>query len=159
MKGLNPEQRSFLFKLVHNLLPTNNRLFKMNMAPSPQCDACGQGVVQDLPHVMLDCDTNGIINDWIVGVLFDIDPNLIHTELNSVNILCMNLDMEPEVFLPVVWFLTTAFSLLWRAKQSRKPMELNNLKALIEGENEILKKTCYLQAAEKIESAINFFTL
>ena len=32
--------RSFQFKLLHNIMPTNQRLWKMNIKTSPQCEAC-----------------------------------------------------------------------------------------------------------------------
>ena len=32
--------RSFQFKLIHNILPTNQRLWKMNVKSSPKCKQC-----------------------------------------------------------------------------------------------------------------------
>ena len=32
--------RSFQFKLIHNILPTNQRLWKMNVKSSPKCEQC-----------------------------------------------------------------------------------------------------------------------
>ena len=32
--------RSFQFKLLHNIMPTNQRLWKMNITTFPQCEAC-----------------------------------------------------------------------------------------------------------------------
>ena len=32
--------RSFQFKIIHNILPTNQRLWKMNVKSSPKCKQC-----------------------------------------------------------------------------------------------------------------------
>ena len=32
--------RSFQFMLIHNIIPTNQRLWQMNIKTSPQCEEC-----------------------------------------------------------------------------------------------------------------------
>ena len=117
IRGINGEQRSFLMKVIYNILPSNARLFRMNQSLSPNCDLCLHGPFQDLAHSMLECDFNGMINDWVTAVLLDIDPGLLNSVLSSINIVTLNLqtDGDMHVKLAVVWFLSKAMQLLWQA--------------------------------------------
>ena len=55
--GLTPEMRSFLWKMLHCILPTQDRLHRMNMpnASSPLCVQCTAGQVDDIEHALLRC--------------------------------------------------------------------------------------------------------
>ena len=39
--GLSPDQKSFMFKMLQNLLPTRERQHRCGRSPSPACDFCG----------------------------------------------------------------------------------------------------------------------
>ena len=85
--GLNSEIISFLMKLIYNILPTNSRLHRMNILDSPFCTLCNFDVESDLKHALLECDFNGASNDWILAVLFDIQPQILEANLTSRDIL------------------------------------------------------------------------
>ena len=140
-KGLGGELTSFLFKFLHNLFPTNGRLSRMNLTPSPACDLCTLGVFQDLPHSLLECSYNGVFNDWILAVLLNLDQGLIYSDLSSANIATFNLEIDPEMKLAVTWFLVTAFKHVWQIRQKRKQIRLHTIKSLIEAETNLLRKT------------------
>ena len=155
-KGLSRDLTSFIFKILHNILPTKKRLFRMNMSNSPMCDLCDSNVEEDLPHALMDCDYNGVVNDWTLAVLFDIDPNLLSAETDSLNMVSLNIPMDPETVLPVLWFLSTVFSYIWKCRTRRKTVTLIQTRTTIEAEVNILKKTKFKQSFELIESEINF---
>ena len=91
-----------------------------------------------------------------MGVLIDLDPGLLNVNLSGSNLVTFNLRLDRESQLPVLWFLTTVFSLIWKARSSRKQINYRKTKLTIEGEILIMKKTQYNKVAELIESAINF---
>ena len=155
-KGLSGEQTSFMMKMLFNILPTKQRLFRLNSVNSPTCDLCSAGVVGEITHDMMECDFNGIVNDWIIAVLIDIDPTLINTELNAVNLSSFNLQTDRETSIPVLWFLTTIFNLIWTARISKKPPSFTTIKAEIKADLTIWKRTNYNNMAVIIESALNF---
>ena len=67
--GLTPEMRSFLWKMLHRILLTQDRLNRMNMpnaAPSPLCVQCTAGEVDDIEHALLRCNKSsmGKISYW-----------------------------------------------------------------------------------------------
>ena len=100
-----------------------------------------------LVHAMLLCDHNAVFNDWLVAVLIDIDPELVFSDQTSTNIINR---------LAVTFFLATAFQIVWRKRQMRKPIVLREIKSFIEAEVAIWKRTKYIKAALLIESALKF---
>ena len=63
VKGLNGDKRSFVLKILYNILPTKARLYRMNLSNSPFCDHCDNGISEDLGHAMIDCIYNRQISD------------------------------------------------------------------------------------------------
>ena len=155
-KGISSNQRSFIFKILHNILPTKSRLFRMNLSDSPLCPLCVHGETEDLVHSLLLCDYNSVINDWIIAVLFDLDPSLVLCEFSSIDIMLFNLQTEPEKRLPIVFFLASVFFIIWQKRQSRKPILLTEVTSSLKAEVSIWKESKYNSAAELIEHALNF---
>ena len=46
--------RSFQFKLIHNILPTNQCLWKMNVKSSPKCEQC-DAPCETISHIFHEC--------------------------------------------------------------------------------------------------------
>ena len=59
--------RSFQFKLIHNILPTNQRLWKMNVKSSPKCKQC-DAPCETISHIFYECPAIkfflGKVIDW-----------------------------------------------------------------------------------------------
>ena len=159
-KGLNSNQISFLFKMSQDILPTRKRLFRLKISESLECELCNGNVVDDLEHSLLGCDFNGAVNDWLLAVLLiDIDSGLLNVDLTSSDIVSLKLPLEPETRLPVLWFLTSVLSLVWKTRLSRKRIYLAQIKAIIEGDIIIMKKTDHFKTLSHIiETALKFIT-
>jgi len=46
--------RCFQYKVKHNILPTDNKLYKMKLKTSPSCDRCGNPY-ENLLHLLYEC--------------------------------------------------------------------------------------------------------
>ena len=57
-KGLTPSQSSYLFKMVHNLLPNNNKLFKFGLRDNDTCTFCTQS--DNKSHLWLCTQATGL---------------------------------------------------------------------------------------------------
>jgi len=44
----------FQYRVIHNILPTNNKLYKMKLKTSPSCDRCGNPY-ENLLHLLYEC--------------------------------------------------------------------------------------------------------
>ena len=67
LKGLGPDNTTFLFRLGHKLLVTEERQSRSNPASSPICTAlgCGAGCVEKLEHALIQCQANnGVGNGY-----------------------------------------------------------------------------------------------
>ena len=60
LRGLGPDNTTFLFKLGHKLLATRERQNRTNPSSSPLCTAhgCGNEDVEDLEHALIHCQAN-----------------------------------------------------------------------------------------------------
>ena len=155
-RGLDAEKTTFLFKLLHNILPLNSRLHRMNILESPFCSHCPHNIGEDSCHAFLACDYNGYANDWIITALIDIDDSLAHEELTPSNIATLNFNVAPETRLSVVWFLASVFPLIWEARKLRKPVSVFKMSRTIAADIAILRNTKHQKAANKIELALHF---
>ena len=126
------------------------------MSESPHCALCSHGLTEDPEHALLLCDHNSVVNDWILAILINLDPTLVDYDLISTNIVRFNLVTESDKRLPVIFFLSSAFQIIWQKRQARKAIVLQEIIALIEAEVSILKMTKHTQAATIIESALKF---
>jgi len=45
--------RCFQYKVIHDILPTNNKLYKMKLKTSPSCDRCSHN--ENLLHLLYEC--------------------------------------------------------------------------------------------------------
>ena len=142
--------------MINNLFPTKSRLFRMNLAPSPICTLCNSGAVGDLSHDLVECDFNGVVNDWILAVLYDIDPSLINCEFSNLDIVTFNLPVDPEVEYAIWWFIIEVFWLIWSSRMTQKPVSLHKTRATISAQIKIMKRSKLNQIFEQIEAAINF---
>lgn len=57
--------RSFQYKLIHNILPTNQRLYKMKIKASPVCELCNY-VNETLEHMFCECPN--VKQFWIMAI-------------------------------------------------------------------------------------------
>ena len=57
LTGLSPECKSFLFKLIHTLLPSRERIHHLNPNTSPLC-WCNSGDLETYHHLFFQCELN-----------------------------------------------------------------------------------------------------
>ena len=105
LKGLGPEHTSFLFKLLHNILPTQERLHRANNDVSQLCKSAGCSQEEDLEHSLVHCQANQQVGRNLLEVLRLHQPNL-----TTASVLRLETEVDEEVELPLVW-LTAAFYL------------------------------------------------
>ena len=57
IKGLSPDNKSFLFKLIHELLPSKDRLHQLGQSPTSLC-WCDSGESETYSHLFFTCNKN-----------------------------------------------------------------------------------------------------
>ena len=71
LSDLEPDNTSFQFKLIHQILPTQERISRTKPNSSPNCKAqdC-QGEIESLEHALINC----LANQGVGARLFEIVP-------------------------------------------------------------------------------------
>ena len=138
LKGLGSELVSFLFKLLHQLLVTQERLFRINQAATSLCKAagCPGDMNEDLEHALMQCPGNNGIG------LICMDAVKRHIpDLTIENALLLNFETEKSMELPIVWFFAVTWKNIWDARCNGKKPELYKIRSDMEARVALLRTT------------------
>ena len=76
--------RCFQYKVVHNILPTNSKLYKMKLRTSPSCD-CLNHPHENLLHLLYECPSTPIF--WLMVIRWWNEKRWENVPLNATYIL------------------------------------------------------------------------
>ena len=76
--------RCFQYKVVHKILPTNSKLYKMKLRASPSCDRCNHPH-ENLFHLLYECPSTHIF--WHIVISCWNEKRSENVTLNSTDIL------------------------------------------------------------------------
>ena len=74
----------FQYKVVHNILPTNGKLYKMKLRTSPSCDHCNHPH-ENLLHLLYECPSTQIF--WQMAISWWNEKRSENVNLNATDIL------------------------------------------------------------------------
>ena len=150
MKGLGPEHTSFLFKLVHRLLVTRERLHRTNTAASPNCRALGcEEEIENLEHAFFYCPANKNVGKAVLHILSEHHPHI-----TPEAVLRLELDIEPDQELPPIWLLSASLLSVWNQRQAANKVQPNLTRADLEAKVNLLRQTRYGNEASNLEGKI-----
>ena len=76
--------RCFQYKVVHNILPTNSKLYEMKLRTSPSCDRCNHPR-ENLLHLLYECPSTQIF--WLMVISWWNKKRWENVTLNATDIL------------------------------------------------------------------------
>ena len=142
LKGLGPDMTSFLWKVLHKLLPSQDRLSRILPNKTPLCQLCQDQVVEDLPHAFFQCRFNGEAGTLLLNCLSA------HMPRPSPNqVLTLGFDTSTGEELPLVWFTGFFLQNIWSARIQKKQPQLFSIRADLEARASILRETRHRDAA------------
>ena len=147
LKGLGPDHTSFLWKLVHQLLPIKERLHRLSSTTSSLCTLCNENKSEDLTHAFYTCNFNQGAGQELSRVLKQHLPNI--TMENIMQLVFEDLSEEMEF--PVVWFSAAFLLAIWERRTSNKRIRTYEIRAEIEGKISLLRETRYYENVEKLK--------
>ena len=151
LSGLTSEQSSFLFKMLHNILPTKSRLFRLHQTDDPACSLCTSGNSEDTSHALLSCNFNTAeVNNWIIEFAKKVSPNS-----TLQDIVTLNLDLEECNIYPMIWSLSHMFIMVLQHRVSKKAFTLYTVRATLEAKMNILRKSRLSIKADQIALMLN----
>ena len=112
-QGLSPELSSFLWKLLLDLLCTQQKLHKMGANISPLCKLC-KDQTGSLQHELLDCSLNDNTGLMLLSTMNTYIPSitpvaLLHVELG---------DLESELQLPATLLVAVTLACIWKERHA-----------------------------------------
>ena len=155
MKGLDSCQTSFLFKLMHNILPTRSRLHRMRIEGN-LTNCCGLCDLieeeEDLIHAFFVCSNNSIAGLALLGYIQKIAGNVSDRDCLSLN---FGTDLGDVERLAAVLILATGLSFIWEQRVQKKTVLLFTVRAELEAKVELLRKTRFGNVGNLIYAILN----
>lgn len=102
--------------LLHNKLPTKERLFRIGMHNDPYCQFCVNAVVSDTEHFFCSCDRVADVWDWVRRKLTNMVGNL-YSDWDLLNFMWSKCSYDKEA----VWLLGSYIWKIW-FKNSPRPI-------------------------------------
>ena len=155
LPGLGPEKISFLFKLLHQILPTQERVARTKPNANPNCknQGCHSQADENLSHALIHCQANDQLGMRLLDCLREFQPGL-----SAEALLRLDFQVEEDLELPAVWLIGSVLNTIWNLRQSSTKVRQYLVRSQLEAEINLLRETRFADAATKIEElASNIF--
>ena len=127
LRGLSTEIRSFTFKLIHQLLPFNQRLNQFLPNNREDCQLCSAHYPESPLHGLFRCEKNNDAAQFLLHLTRPYDSTI-----TEENVLLFNLNCEPMYEVPTMLVLATGLNLIWQNRINKKGTTLYQIRAEIE---------------------------
>ena len=153
-KGLGSDLTAFLFRLLHHLLPTQDRVARLGGSqadPPGRCTHC-QADVEDQLHAFFSCQKSMVAGLALLGYVQQATPNLNPEEALRLE---LGHDLSDVDELASVCLLSTGLKYIWETRAEKKPIILYKMRAEIEAKISILRRTRHENSAIKMLEMIS----
>ena len=152
--GIPSDLSSFLFKILHNLLPTQERQAKLGEAKDDKCNLCLDMARDDLFHSLVECGLIRNNSEYLIGLTGRLIPGI-----DSKEALYLNFQpMSPQIELAASLCLATGFLSIWNSRQKFRFHSNHYIEADITARAHILQLTCkYKNVAELMLNVLKNF--
>ena len=145
MKGLGSEVTSFLWKLLHQILPTEERLSRILSNSSEHCKLCPTPSNGSLQHCLFECISTSEVGSWLLSLARRWDPNTSAQKLLMLEFIC-----EPSHEMPMVWLLGQSLLYMWGVRAAGKIVNSNLARANLESKISLLRETRFQNEHETL---------
>ena len=135
IKGLSPDNKSFLFKLIHELLPSKDRLHQLGQSPTALC-WCNSGEIETYSHLFFTCNKNQEAGQAVLRCLRSYDASL-----TKEKCLRIEFDIDEPFLLPSVSILSTSLEHIWNNRKQKKITTIMSIRAELENSINIKRKS------------------
>ena len=149
LQGLGPENISFMFRVLHQTLPTQERVARTKPSTSSvrKIQGCAANLDENLPHAMLYCQANDGVGLKLLQYHQELRPDLQADAL-------LRLELPAEDELPLVWVTANVFRTIWNLRQSSTRIRTYLVRSQLEAEVNHLRETRFSQSVPKVEESI-----
>ena len=155
VRGLSTETRSFCFKLIHQLLPVNERLHQLLPNNSSHCPLCPSEEVETPLHRFFGCVGSSEAAKYILDLIRPYDPTI-----SEEKCLILNITTDALYELPTMLVLGAGLNLIWGNRTMKKRTTVHQTRAEIECLVSLLRKSRnkkLREAGNIISNSVNIF--
>ena len=147
LSGIPPDMTAFLWKMLHQLLSTQERLHRLGSSPSSSCKLCKQ-VTGSLKHELLECSYNNQIGDLLLSCLQSYQPDMSAASLLRLEFSSMESDMQ----LPATIITAITLGYIWKERLTSSRIRAYQVRSEIEQSINLLRTTRFGNAAISLET-------
>ena len=149
-QGLSPDMSSFLWKMLLDLLCTQQRLHRVGASLSPLCKLCKQET-GSLQHELIECTSNGNAGHLLLNCLQTLIPNLSAETLIRLEFSSLKSDMQ----LPTTMLVAATLGCIWKERNINSRVGIYQVRSQLEQSVNLLRTTRLSAAVEKLNTFIN----
>ena len=144
-KGLTSDQTAFLFKLLHQLLPTRERISRITNEQG-LCRMCGHAS-EDLLHALFTCTESKATADQLLSYVHVTVPRLSPPGLLRLD---LGSELDETDLLATLCIISTGLKYIWQARADKKRILQYKMRAELESIISILRKTRFSKSADRM---------
>ena len=149
LQGISPSTKSFNFKLIHTLLPSNERVNHLNPNATSLC-RLNCGAVEDYHHLFFQCQSNHAAADALLRCVRSYD-----SELTDMKSLSFRIKVDGCFEMAVVSILSSGLELIWSRRLQKKNTDLIIMRSELEWASILRRKSRNRVIKEAGEIMIN----
>ena len=147
--GLSPELSSFLWKMMLDLLSTQQKLNKMGSTPSPLCKLC-KLEPGSLSHELISCTLNDNVGQLLLTTLQTLIPSL-----TSANILRLDFPtLDSKLHLPATLLIAVSLSTIWKERTTNSRVRAYQVRSELEQTINLLRTTRLVPSSEELRTMV-----
>ena len=123
---------SFSFKLVHDLLPSEERISRIIPNKSSVCKRCSDNSIADTLHVFFLCSLSQELGDWLLRVVRKVDTTATPDSVLRLEIYGGD---------ALVWLTVAALSYTWEQRAKKKKAITTDFISICQGDLDIIDLT------------------
>ena len=139
--------KSFVFKLVNDLLPNEERLSRILPHNSPLCTHCQNDTTGDSLHVFFLCSLSQDLGGWVLRVVRKVDPTATPEAVLRLKITGGD---------ALVWFTVRALTYIWENRSNKKKAIKNEFISLCDLTLDILATSKHKETAMLAKTYLSF---
>ena len=149
LKGLSTQIRSFIFKLLHQILPVRDRLNHILGNTSSICILCGDEESETILHALFYCSCNRDAADALLSLARPYDQSV-----NPQKVLLLDINCDSIYQQSVVLILYSGLHHIWENRIKKKTTSIYQIRSELECLISLLRRSRskYLREAGKIVS-------
>ena len=150
LPGLTSNKSSFLWKMLHDILPTRERMHRMSLpgVPSAVCTLCLDNEEDNSEHALLTCSYIKVGADNLLLALQQEIPDMTLERIKF-------LDFRSDDLYPLTFLTATVLEQLWISRTEKKRCTWPSIRAQVESEILLLRKGRQAQAGDRVQHMLD----